>query len=210
VLRFRRPSPQPQALIFGLCNPGQRYARTRHNAGAWALRELAAGRPVLGRSSAHKSETVYVNLDSPGGEFCAALILPQTYMNLSGDCLRAWRRAFPKARIVVAYDDISLAPGKLRVREKGSAGGHNGVKSIIAALGGDEFQRLKIGVGAPPPDWDSAEYVLEEPSSVELKLIESALPLAARMLECLATGDAEAALRLLSQAGQRADEPDGQ
>lgn len=201
MLRLRRPALAPDALIFGLGNPGPRYARTRHNAGWWALDALLEGRKPLGRSTAHKSQAVFIELACNGQGVLAALIKPQTYMNLSGDCLKAWRRAHPKARIVVAYDDFSLSAGKLRVREKGSAGGHNGIKSILAALGSDSFLRLKIGVGGPPPDWDSAEHVLDAPAPEERQRIDAALPLAARVLECLACGDPQAALRLLSQSG---------
>lgn len=210
MLRFRRQAPQPSALVFGLGNPGPRYARTRHNAGWWALDALLEGRKALGRSGAHRSEAVYVEFACPEAPLTAALIRPQTYMNLSGDCLKGWRRAHPKARIVVVYDDFSLACGKLRVREKGSAGGHNGVKSIIAALGSDSFLRLKIGVGGPPPDWDSAEHVLDAPTPEERRVIEAALPLAARVIECLACGDVEGGQRLLSQSGNSSgpSEPD--
>lgn len=125
------------------------------------------------------------------------LLKPQTYMNLSGQAVREAARFYklPPERIIVLFDDISLAPGRLRVRGNGSAGGHNGIKSIIAELGSQDFPRVKIGVGAKPhPDYDLADWVLSGFSASEEKLLGPALERAAEAALCLCEhGVAEAA-----------------
>ena len=160
-------------LIVGLGNPGPEYAKTRHNCGFRALDILAQ---KLGcRVDKGKFQGLYNQVTY--GDKKLYLLKPQTYMNLSGQSVKQLAAFFhiPPQQIIVMYDDISLDPGRLRIRADGSAGGHNGIKSIISCIGGQDFPRVKIGVGAKPhPDW-----VLSTFSAAEEKDLASALERAA-------------------------------
>lgn len=161
-------------LIVGLGNPGQQYAKTRHNCGFRAIDLLAQ---KLGcKIDKLKFQGLYGQVNYDG---CKLFLLkPQTYMNLSGRSVLQLSAYFniPPQRIIVLFDDISLATGTLRIRANGSAGGHNGIKSIIQELGSQEFPRVKIGVGAKPnPDQDLADWVLSSFSASEEKLLETSL-----------------------------------
>ena len=165
-------------LIVGLGNPGREYETTRHNAGFRALDILAN---KLGcKVDKLKYQGLYGQVSYKGRKLL--LLKPQTYMNLSGRSvlqLSAFFRVPPK-NIIVMFDDISLDPGRLRVRAEGSAGGHNGIKSIIQELGSQDFPRVKIGVGAKPhPDFDLADWVLSHFSAQEEKALQPALERAA-------------------------------
>lgn len=200
----RQPAIQPQFLVFGLGNPGARYAHTRHNLGWRVLDELAARAGVKRTLSRHRGQADYCVL----GGVDSALIKPTTYMNLSGECVAAWVREFHAARWCVVCDDISMEVGKARFRRQGSAGGHNGLKSIIEHLGTDLFDRIKIGVGAPGPGEDAAEYVLEPPSKAEQQLLHKAVQRAADAVLALAAGDDAGVLRALADSsGQSQPSP---
>ena len=163
-----------QWLIVGLGNPGPEYTKTRHNCGFRALDILAK---KLGcRVDKGKFQGLYNQVTY--GNTKVFLLKPQTYMNLSGNSVKQLASFYhiPPQHIIVMYDDISLEPGRLRLRADGSAGGHNGIKSIIACLGGQDFPRVKIGVGAKPhPDYDLADWVLSNFSAAEEKDLASAL-----------------------------------
>ena len=165
-------------LIVGLGNPGKDYERTRHNAGFRAVDLLAdkLGCKIdKGKFQGLYGQTVY------GGRKLY-LLKPMTYMNLSGRSVLQLSAYFgiPPQRIIVMFDDISLEPGRLRVRPDGSAGGHNGIKSIIAEVGSQAFPRVKIGVGAKPhPEQDLADWVLSSFSAQEEKALTGALERAA-------------------------------
>ena len=165
-------------LIVGLGNPGSEYAKTRHNCGFRALDILAQ---KLGcRVDKGKFQGLYNQVTY--GDKKLYLLKPQTYMNLSGQSVKQLAAFFhiPPQQIIVMYDDISLDPGRLRIRADGSAGGHNGIKSIISCIGGQDFPRVKIGVGAKPhPDYDLANWVLSTFSAAEEKDLTSALERAA-------------------------------
>ena len=156
---FKSNSGGCDYLVVGLGNPGSKYWNTRHNVGYAALEALAEKLHV-------KVDRVkFQGLMGQGSYEGMKLILlkPTTYMNLSGQSVSAAARFYkvPPEHIIVLSDDISLDPGRLRVRKNGSAGGHNGLKSIISSLGSQEFPRIKIGVGAKPhPDYDLADWVL--------------------------------------------------
>ena len=157
-------------LIVGLGNPGPEYAKTRHNVGFRCLDLLAETLGV--RVDKAKFQGLYGQTDYHGNRLY--LLKPLTYMNLSGRSVLQLSAFFqvPPQRIIVLFDDISLEPGRLRVRPNGSAGGHNGIKSIIAELGSQEFPRVKIGVGAKPhPDFDLAAWVLSTFSAQEEKAL---------------------------------------
>lgn len=161
-------------LIVGLGNPGPEYAKTRHNIGFRCLDILAEklGCPV----DKGKFQGLYGQTTYHGNK--VYLLKPLTYMNLSGRSVLQLSAYFqiPPQRIIVLFDDISLEPGRLRVRGNGSAGGHNGIKSIIQELGSQEFPRVKIGVGAKPhPDFDLADWVLSAFSASEEKTLAVSL-----------------------------------
>ena len=171
-------------LIVGLGNPGPEYAKTRHNCGFRAMDILAK---KLGcRVDKGKFQGLYNQVTY--GEKKLFLLKPQTFMNLSGNSVKQLASFYhiPSQQIIVMYDDISLEPGRLRIRADGSAGGHNGIKSIIACLGGQDFPRVKIGVGAKPhPDFDLADWVLSTFSATEEKALVSALERAADAALCI-------------------------
>lgn len=165
-------------LIVGLGNPGKDYQRTRHNAGFRAIDVLADR--LNCKIDRLKFQGLYGQCLLDGRKLY--LLKPQTYMNLSGRSVLQLSSYFsiPPQRIVVLFDDISLPPGRLRIRGDGSAGGHNGIKSIIAELGSQDFPRVKIGVGAKPhPDYDLADWVLSSFSAQEEKALIPALERAA-------------------------------
>ena len=165
-------------LIVGLGNPGKEYERTRHNAGFRALDILA---DKLGcKVDKLKFQGLYGQCAYQGKKLY--LLKPQTYMNLSGRSVLQLSAYFhiPPQRIVVIFDDISLEPGRLRIRGDGSAGGHNGIKSIIAEVGSQDFPRVKVGVGAKPhAEQDLANWVLSTFSAQEEKALASSLERAA-------------------------------
>jgi PTH1 family peptidyl-tRNA hydrolase len=171
-------------LIVGLGNPGKEYERTRHNAGFRAIDILAdklGCRIDKGKFQGLYGQAVY------GGRK-VYLLKPQTYMNLSGRSVLQLSAYFniPPQRIIVLFDDISLAPGRLRIRADGSAGGHNGIKSIISEVGSQSFPRVKIGVGSKPnPEFDLADWVLSTFSAKEEKDLQFALSNAADAALCV-------------------------
>lgn len=165
-------------LIVGLGNPGKDYARTRHNCGFRVIDILAE---ALGcKIDKVKFQGLYGQTVQGGKKLF--LLKPQTYMNLSGRSVLQLSAYYniPPQRIIVIFDDISLEPGRLRIRTNGSAGGHNGIKSIISELGSQDFPRIKVGVGGKPhPDQDLADWVLSTFSSAEEKLLQPTLERAA-------------------------------
>ena len=171
-------------LIVGLGNPGKEYERTRHNAGFRALDVLAQ---KLGcKVDKGKFQGLYGQVNWSGRKLL--LLKPQTYMNLSGRSVLQLSAYFhvPPQRIIVLFDDISLEPGRLRIRADGSAGGHNGIKSIISEIGSQEFPRVKIGVGGKAhPEQDLADHVLSSFSSLEEKALTSSLERAANAALCI-------------------------
>lgn len=171
-------------LIVGLGNPGKDYERTRHNAGYRAL-DVLAGK--LGcKVDKGKFQGLYSQVNYDGKKLF--LLKPLTYMNLSGRSVLQLSAYFqiPPQRIIVLFDDISLEPGRLRIRAEGSAGGHNGIKSIISEVGSQEFPRVKIGVGAKPhAEQDLADWVLSGFSASEEKALASALDRAADAALCI-------------------------
>ena len=146
-------------LVVGLGNPGEKYENTRHNVGFLTVDELAERARVPVQKLKHRALTNTLEV----GGVKVLLMKPVTYMNLSGEAVGEAARFYkiPPERVLVISDDVSLPLGKLRIRKGGSAGGHNGLKSIIASLGTDVFPRIRIGVGAPPhPDYDMPDWVL--------------------------------------------------
>jgi len=171
-------------LIVGLGNPGKEYERTRHNAGWRAIDCLAEKLDC--KIDKAKFQGLYGQVNYAGGKLL--LLKPMTYMNLSGRSVLQLSAYFhiPPQRIIVLFDDISLEPGRLRIRSDGSAGGHNGIKSIISEIGSQEFPRVKIGVGAKAhPEQDLADWVLSTFSAAEETAVTSSVARAADAALCI-------------------------
>lgn len=150
---------KPEFIIVGLGNPGIDYERTRHNAGFMAMSAIEEKLGVSVNTYKFKAKTAVAGI---GGRQCL-LMKPETFMNLSGEAVSQAMNFYkiPIENVLVIFDDISLEPGNMRIRRKGSAGGHNGIKSIIECCGSEDFPRIKIGVGKKPhPDYDLADWVL--------------------------------------------------
>ena len=178
----------PEYLVAGLGNPGKQYLHTRHNAGFLAVEYLSQQLHAPVKRIRHHALTG----NAVVGGHRVMLLMPQTYMNLSGESVGDAARFYkiPPERVLVISDDVALAAGRLRIRAKGSAGGHNGIKSIIGGLNSQSFPRVKIGVGAKPhPDYDLADWVLSNFTGPEDKLItEAAARAADAALEIIARG----------------------
>lgn len=180
-------------LIAGLGNPGRQYEKTRHNMGFDTIDELIDRHRIPQGGIAHKA---MYGKGMVAGEKVLA-VKPLTYMNLSGESLREWVNYYkldPETEMIVIYDDIDLEPGQIRIRKKGSAGGHNGIKSIIAQLGTQNFYRIKVGVGAKPRGWDLADYVLGRFSSDERIAVDKAICDAADAVEMILRDGIESAM----------------
>ena len=194
---FRKPKPKGPVdfLIVGLGNPGKKYEGTRHNAGFMAIDVLANRLGVKLDRLKYKSLCCQVEL----GDKRCLLMKPHTFMNNSGEAVQEAARFYkiPAERVLVLFDDISLPPGKLRIRRKGSDGGHNGIKSIIYLLNSDQFPRVKIGVGKKPhPDYDLASWVLSGFSKPDQQLMLEAYDKAADAVELLVKGETDKAMNL--------------
>ncbi|MDS9473291.1 aminoacyl-tRNA hydrolase [Sporosarcina pasteurii] len=156
-------------MIIGLGNPGKQYESTRHNIGFHVIDELADRLGVTSMQS--KFNGMYTIVHQPEGK--VMLVKPLTYMNLSGECVRPLMDYYDVEveDIIVLYDDLDFAPGELKLRQKGSAGGHNGMKSLIAHLGTDKFKRIRLGIGRPTNGMKVSDYVLSSFGKEELPLI---------------------------------------
>ncbi|MBE5815298.1 MAG: aminoacyl-tRNA hydrolase [Clostridiales bacterium] len=201
-------------LIVGLGNPGQQYTHTRHNAGFDALEELARG---LNVSITRKKEDALIGECYIGTEK-TLLCMPQTFMNLSGHAVSGLMHYFriPMENLLVIYDDIDLPPGTVRIRKNGSAGTHNGMRSIVEQLGSDQFARVRIGVGDRPAGGDLAAWVLGHiADGEERKLVEESFRQAALACECFVKEGVETAMckyntkkKKKAKAGEAAPEAD--
>ena len=179
-------------IIAGLGNPTKEYDKTRHNVGFAVIDRLSDRYGIDVSERKHKALCGRGAIEGQK----VLLLKPQTFMNLSGESIRAamdYYKVTPEELIVV-YDDISLEPGQLRIRLKGSAGGHNGIKNIIAHLGTQEFPRVKVGIGAKPPRMDLADSVLCRFGSGEQKLMDEAFQEAAQAVAAMLTDGPERAM----------------
>ncbi len=180
-------------LVVGLGNPGTKYETTRHNAGFLFVENM---------ENEYGFKTKKLKFHALIGDTKIAgkkvlVMKPQTMMNNSGVAIKECATFYkiPSDKIIVVFDDISLEPGKLRIKRKGSAGGHNGIKSIIAHLGTEEFPRIKLGVGQKPhPDYDLADWVLANFPKKDIPLMRDAMDNGSKALELMVNGDTEAAM----------------
>ncbi|MGC4018021.1 MAG: aminoacyl-tRNA hydrolase [Muricomes sp.] len=180
-------------IIVGLGNPGREYENTRHNVGFKVIDAIADKYNIAVDTKKHRA---FIGKGIIGGEK-VILAKPQTYMNLSGESIISlveYYKIDVEQELIVIYDDISLDVGALRIREKGSAGGHNGIKSIIAHLGGQIFPRIRMGVGDKPSKYDLADYVLGHFSKGEQELIEESCRAAVCAVEMMTAGDIKEAM----------------
>ena len=180
-------------LIVGLGNPGRQYEATRHNMGFDVIDKLVEEYNVP--QSGVKFNAMYGKGRIEGQ--LVILMKPLSYMNLSGGPVRDMANYFkidPETEMIVIYDDIDLEPGQLRIRKKGSAGGHNGIKHIIQQLGTQTFVRIKVGVGAKPKGWDLADHVLGRFSTEDRKLVDEAIAKAAKAVDIIISQGTDAAM----------------
>lgn len=188
-------------LIAGLGNPTKKYEGTRHNVGFETLDLLASDCGIDVREKKHKA------LCGKGiiGGSRVILAKPQTYMNLSGESLRMIADFYqiPPENIIVICDDINLPCGQLRIRERGSAGGHNGLKNIILHLGSQDFMRVRIGVGGKPEGWELADYVLARVTGEDRKILNEAEKDAAEAVKLMAAGETSKAMNLYNIKKER-------
>ena len=190
-------------LIAGLGNPEKRYAATRHNDGFEAAFRVHEKENF---PSEHGKFQAMVSLGKIGNE-SVALIRPMTYMNLSGRAVRETMNYYqiPPENVIVIYDDVSLPFGTIRVRRGGSAGGHNGMKNIIAEIGSQAFPRVRIGVGEKPEGWDLADYVLSHFTKEEIEQISRTIDEAADAAISIITNGVEKTMNIYNTKG-KADE----
>ena len=179
-------------IIAGLGNPNREYEGTRHNMGFSAIYQIADRYNIKMNIARHKA---LIGTGIIAGEK-VMLVMPQTYMNLSGESIGEILRFYKlsPADLIILYDDIDLDVGKLRIRAKGSAGGHNGIKSIIAHIGTETFDRVRIGVGHKPEGWDLADHVLSRFSKEELPVVRDSVSRAADAIEVIISSGIEAAM----------------
>lgn len=180
-------------IIAGLGNPTAKYEKTRHNVGFDTIDVLAEKYHIKVTENRNRALCGTGIIE---GEK-VMLVKPQTFMNLSGESISAilnFYRLDPASQLIVIYDDITLAPGKLRIRKKGSAGGHNGMKNIIARTGTENFMRIRVGIGEKPEGWDLADYVLSRFSKEERKAVEEAMENAADAAALMIRGETDLAM----------------
>ena len=183
----------PMYIIAGLGNPTAKYDKTRHNVGFDVIDVLAEKYNIKVTENKNKA---LCGTGIIAGEK-VMLVKPQTFMNLSGDSIAAilnFYKLDTATQLLVVYDDITLVPGKLRIRKKGSAGGHNGIKSIISRTGTQDFMRIRVGVGQKPDGWDLADYVLSRFNKEERAAVESAMEDAAEAAALIVSGETDKAM----------------
>lgn len=187
-------------MIVGLGNPGGEYVGTRHNVGFAVADIIAEKTSAVFKRVKQNAEIADISF---GGKRCL-LVKPLTFMNNSGEAVSALMKFYkiPLENVIVVFDDISLPVGGLRVKRKGSAGGHNGIKSIIALCGGECFPRVKVGVGQKPhPDYDLAKWVLSRFAKAEEDTIKKAYESAAGAVDTLIKSGADAAMNTFNKLG---------
>lgn len=196
-LTVNRKNDPIEHLVVGLGNPGSKYENTRHNAGFIALDYIANQLDVNFNKS--KFDALFSEAVIDGKR--VLLIKPQTFMNLSGESVIQFMSFYkiPSENVIILFDDISLAPGNLRVKRSGSHGGHNGMRNIMQLAKTDNFPRIKIGIGAKPTDWDLADWVTSKFSDEDLKLLNKAAENSYAALKLMLNGEIEKAMNLANR-----------
>lgn len=189
-------------IIVGLGNPTRQYEGTKHNVGFDTIDYLIDEYQIPSSGTGHKA--LFGKGMIAGQKVIVAK--PMTYMNLSGESVRElvnYYKVNPESELIVVYDDISLAPGQIRIRKKGSAGGHNGIKNIIAHLGTQVFKRVKVGVGEKPKGYDLADYVLSRFPKDERVLMEEAFERAGEAAVCMMNDTMEHAMNQFNKKTEK-------
>ncbi len=189
-------------IIAGLGNPTKKYQHTRHNIGFDVMDCMAEKYHIEMNQKKHKAVCGAGYVEGQK----VLLLKPQTFMNLSGASVREavdFYKIDPTRELIVIYDDVNLDPGNLRIRKKGSAGGHNGIKDIIEKLGTQEFSRIRVGVGEKPAQFDLADYVLGHFDKEDRALIEEAIGRAAQAAAMMVRGDTEGAMNIYNKKVER-------
>ena len=183
--KYKQQANPPSLVIVGLGNPGPEYAGTRHNAGFWCIDALAKKHGI---TLERRNRSAIVG-EGEIEDHRVILVKPRTFVNRSGAAINylTARYAAPIDKLLIVCDDINLPPGKLRMRRKGSAGGHNGIKSVIEAAGSQGFPRLRIGVGRPPVGTGQIEHVIGPMDPQDREVVDEAVERAAAAIECLLT-----------------------
>ena len=195
-------------VIAGLGNPGKDYEKTRHNAGFCCIDVLASRYNINIRENEHKALVGKGYIEGQK----VILVKPQTYMNNSGEAIREitdYYKVDPESELLILYDDISLDVGMLRIRDKGSAGGHNGIKSIISHLGTQNFLRIKIGVGDKVPQGDLVDHVLGHFNADDSKMMKETFEKGAEAAIMLLGGDLEKAMNIYNRKNKPQEDKDG-
>ena len=192
---FKKPLTSQNSvdyIICGLGNPGKKYENTRHNAGFLTIDYIVNELNIPTNKLKFQSQIYDTSIENHR----VLLVKPQTYMNLSGNAVHEIISFYkiPIEKVIIIVDDISLEPGSLRIRRKGSAGGHNGLKDIINKTGSDNFQRIKLGVGAKPQGWDLANWVTSEFTDNENKHLNIAIKNAYESIKLMINGETEVAM----------------
>lgn len=193
-----RKDEEHMYIIAGLGNPGREYENTRHNTGFSVIDVIAEKNGISVMEKKHKAVIGKGHIDGQR----VILAKPQTFMNLSGESLRElvdYYKIDEKTELIVIYDDISMDVGQLRIRKKGSAGGHNGIKNIISHLGHDVFLRIKIGVGEKPKGYDLADYVLGHFTDAERKKIQESGELAEEAVHLMLQDEVDQAMNIYNK-----------
>ncbi|MGB9907370.1 MAG: aminoacyl-tRNA hydrolase [Candidatus Saccharicenans sp.] len=190
-------------LVVGLGNPGTEYRQTRHNAGFLVVQALARQWNLPLRTKAGLARVA----ETRRGRSPVILALPQTYMNLSGQAVQALMAKYrvKPQNLVVVYDDLDLDLGQVRVRPSGSPGSHKGMKSIVAAIGTQDFPRVRVGIGPKPAAAEAADYVLEEFPPEEWEKLQPALAAACRAVEMIIDGDLARAMNMFNRRKKEAE-----
>ena len=183
LFRGHKVNLKPELIVVGMGNPGPDYADSRHNVGFWLIDSLAEKKGVRFSRTHKTTNSIDVEIDKK----LVVLARPRTYVNRTGEAVRYLlsRYGINPTQLVVVYDDIHLPVGKLRIRAKGSAGGHNGIRSIISALDSNQFPRIRIGVGSPKPGEDQIGYVLGVPDEEDKVAIEHSIAVGVNAISTL-------------------------
>jgi PTH1 family peptidyl-tRNA hydrolase len=200
-------SEGPPWLVIGLGNPGVEYRNTRHNVGWWCLDELV--RRTNADLNRKRKELKFAEVDLGGAQ--VVLAYPRTFMNRSGQALGYLTNRYKSGpeKILVVTDDINLPPGSVRIRKKGGAGGHNGLKSIITALGTNDFPRVRIGVGSAEMSGEQVEHVLGKFEPATLELVRAASSRASDAITMIVSGDIDNAMNRYNGTNNDNDNDDG-
>jgi len=185
-------------IIVGLGNPTKEYENTRHNVGFDVIDAIAEKYNI---SVTERKSRAFCGKGIIEGQK-VILVKPQTYMNLSGESVRGlvdYYKVDEETELLIIFDDVSLDVGQLRIRKKGSAGGHNGIKSIIQHLGSNVFRRIKVGVGEKPKEYDLADYVLGHFTKAEREIMEDGYKNAIEAMEMIVRGDIDAAMNAFNK-----------